>query len=136
MSTKTVAQKLLIKPGSTLWVSPEVAPDLIGALPDAVTSTPDLEAADVALLGVSSAATARAVLETYRSALTGPAVLWVLYPKGNVTDINRDSLWKLLEPYGLRPITQVAVDATWSALRFRPLKPGEAPFNPGKPDAS
>jgi hypothetical protein len=31
----------------------------------------------------------------------------------------------------MTPIGQVAVDQTWSALRFRPLKPGEAPFKGG-----
>jgi hypothetical protein len=34
--------------------------------------------------------------------------------------------------YGLRPIGQVAIDEIWSALRFRPLKPGEAPFTGGR----
>jgi hypothetical protein len=28
-------------------------------------------------------------------------------------------------------IRQAALDASWSALRFRPLKPGEAPFTGG-----
>jgi hypothetical protein len=58
-------------------------------------------------------------------------VLWVVYPKDNRTDLNRDSLWPILAAHGLRPITQVAVDDVWSALRFRPLKPGEPPFSGG-----
>jgi hypothetical protein len=32
----------------------------------------------------------------------------------------------------MRPITQVAMDEVWSALRFRPLKEGEAPFTGGR----
>jgi hypothetical protein len=32
----------------------------------------------------------------------------------------------------MRPITQVAVDDVWSALRFRPLKEGEPPFTGGR----
>jgi hypothetical protein len=28
----------------------------------------------------------------------------------------------------MRPITQVSVDEVWSALRFRPVREGEAPF--------
>jgi lysophospholipase L1-like esterase len=35
----------------------------------------------------------------------------------------------------MRPITQIALDETWSALRFRPLAPGEAPFTGGRPRA-
>nr|WP_207789285.1 hypothetical protein [Neobacillus terrae] len=51
------------------------------------------------------------------------ALFWVTYPKKSSkikTDINRDVLWKLAEeetPY--RPVSNVAVDETWSALRFR-----------------
>jgi hypothetical protein len=31
----------------------------------------------------------------------------------------------------MRPITQVAVDDVWSALRFRPLRAGELGFTGG-----
>jgi hypothetical protein len=60
------------------------------------------------------------------------SALWVAYPKGDRTDVNRDTLWPIVGEYGLRPITQVAVDEVWSALRFRPLKEGEAPFTGGR----
>ncbi len=36
------------------------------------------------------------------------------------TDLNRDSLWELLSGDGIRPVRQIAIDDTWSALRFRP----------------
>jgi hypothetical protein len=32
----------------------------------------------------------------------------------------------------MRPNSQVALDDIWSALRFRPLQPGEEPFTGGK----
>lgn len=47
-------------------------------------------------------------------------------------DLNRDTLWPVLGEYGMRPVSQVAVDEVWSALRFRPLKPGEPPFIGGR----
>jgi hypothetical protein len=50
-------------------------------------------------------------------------LLWVAYPKGSSgvkTDVNRDRLWQALEPTGWRPVRQVALDETWSAMRFRP----------------
>jgi hypothetical protein len=56
----------------------------------------------------------------------------VLYPKGNKADINRDSLWPIVGEHGLRPITQISVDDTWSALRFRPLREGESQFSGGR----
>jgi hypothetical protein len=52
-------------------------------------------------------------------------------PKGGRSDINRDSLWPIVaDRIGMRPITQIALDETWSALRFRSLRPDEAPFTP------
>jgi hypothetical protein len=53
-------------------------------------------------------------------------------PKANRADLNRDTLWPVLGEYGMRPVSQVAVDEVWSALRFRPLKPGEPPFTGGR----
>lgn len=55
--------------------------------------------------------------------LAEDAVFWITYPKQSSkvkTDINRDSLWKLVEtmaPY--RPVSNVSIDNKWSALRFR-----------------
>jgi hypothetical protein len=50
-------------------------------------------------------------------------MLWVCYPKGskNSTDLSRDVLWKAMEENGLVGVTLVAVDDTWSAMRFRPI---------------
>jgi hypothetical protein len=48
--------------------------------------------------------------------------LWFAYPKktGAIkTDITRDHGWDVLKPFDLLPVTQIAIDATWSALRFR-----------------
>jgi hypothetical protein len=47
---------------------------------------------------------------------------WIAYPKAGQldTDVNRDVLRQVLESKGARPVRQVAIDATWSALRFRP----------------
>ena len=50
-------------------------------------------------------------------------LLWICYPKGGRkagTDLNRDILWKLMEERGLAGVTLVAVDESWSAMRFRP----------------
>lgn len=50
-------------------------------------------------------------------------LLWISYPKKTSkikTDINRDKGWEVIKQAGLRPVTQVSVNDTWSALRFRP----------------
>lgn len=55
--------------------------------------------------------------------LAEDAVFWITYPKQSSkvkTDINRDSLFTLVSdnsPY--RAVSNVAIDGTWSALRFR-----------------
>jgi hypothetical protein len=52
------------------------------------------------------------------------SLFWVAYPKRTSkieTDVNRDILWKLAEPLGYRPVSQVAIDSDWSAMRFRPI---------------
>jgi len=45
------------------------------------------------------------------------------YPKQSAripTNSTRDAGWDVLHQAGLRPVTQIAVDAVWSALGFRP----------------
>ena len=62
--------------------------------------------------------------------LAGPAIeaarrdklAWIAYPKAGRlgTDLNRDILAATLAGEGVRPVRQIAIDETWSALRFRP----------------
>ncbi|MDF2711129.1 hypothetical protein ACWGH8_05750 [Nonomuraea muscovyensis] len=129
---KTTAAKLLVKPGGTLWVSGPDHRDRVGPLPEGARHTDDLDQATVAVLFAADAASARSLLDEHRDGLTRPGTLWVAYPKGNTSDINRDTLWPIVGEYGLRPNGQVAVDDVWSALRFRPLKEGEPPFTGGR----
>jgi len=74
----------------------------------------------------------RAILSKQKDQLSQPVTFWIAYPKANRTNINRDTLWPMLNEYAMRPIGQIAVDEVWSALRFRPLKDGEAPFTGGR----
>ena len=130
--TKSAAEKLLIKPGVSLWVSPRDRLGLLGELPPAVTTAGAFETAGVAILFVDDAAGARATIDVHLAHLAAPGILWMAYPKGGRADINRDSLWPMVAVHGLRPITQVAIDETWSALRFRPLTADEPPFTGGR----
>ncbi len=47
---------------------------------------------------------------------------WIAYPKAGKlgTDLNRDILAGLAQERGIRPVRQIAINETWSALRFRP----------------
>jgi len=58
--------------------------------------------------------------------LSDDGKLWLAYPKGRshkyTTDINRDHGWDTVTETGFRPVSQVAIDDDWSALRFRNAK--------------
>jgi hypothetical protein len=132
VSAKTTAEKLLIKPETTLWASDPGKARLLGPLPEGVREVRGPGEASTALLFADDEDALRGLLASRTaSEFAAPAAAWVAYPKGNRTDINRDTIWAILAEHGMRPVTQVAIDETWSALRFRPLKPGE--FQP-KPD--
>jgi hypothetical protein len=55
--------------------------------------------------------------------MDGDAAVWFAYPKGSskryTCDFNRDTGWDALGAAGFEPVRQVAIDADWSALRFR-----------------
>lgn len=57
------------------------------------------------------------------SKASGDAILWFAYPKGTSQrfkcDFNRDNGWEVIREAGWDSVRQVAIDADWSALRFR-----------------
>jgi hypothetical protein len=132
MATRTIADKLQIKPGTAVWLSHPDRLSLIAPLPERARMVERIEDATVALLLVDSAAATRELCDAHRGELARPAILWMAYPKGNRADINRDSLWKIVAEYGMRPNSQIALDDTWSALRFRANREGEEPFTGGQ----
>lgn len=58
--------------------------------------------------------------------LNGDAILWMCYPKGSSKkykcDFNRDTGWSGFGTLHLEPVRMVAIDADWSALRFRKVE--------------
>jgi hypothetical protein len=129
---KTVAEKLLIKPNSTVWLSHNEHLPRLTPLPDGVRQVDVMAAASVAIVFAMNADAVRESLTANKDQLDQPGILWVAYPKANRADINRDTLWPIVGEYGMRPNGQVAVDDVWSALRFRAYAPGEAPFTGGE----
>lgn len=128
---KTVAEKLLIKPHTTIWLSDPSRLPLLTPMPPGVREVESLAAASTALLFVEDAASTRKQLEEHRADLAKPGAFWVAYPKGNITDINRDSLWPIVADFDMRPCGQVAIDDHWSGLRFRANREGEGRFTGG-----
>ncbi len=111
----SLAAKLQIKPGQRVRLVNAPAGFSID-----VETTKDA-AADAVLVFV----TGRAELSKHEDSAVKAAredrLAWIAYPKAGQldTDVNRDILCQLLENKGVRPVRQVAIDPTWSALRFR-----------------
>jgi len=62
------------------------------------------------------------------AALKPESLLWITFPKGTSkiqTDLTRDKGWDTIQQAGLKWITLVSVDETWSAFALRPYKTGE-----------
>jgi hypothetical protein len=127
---KTVAEKLFIKPGTTVWSSGH--PELLEPLPAGAKHVGKFTDANTAVLFAPNSEALRGLLEEHQKHLDKAKLLWIAYPKGNKADINRDTVWPMVGEYGMRPCGQVAVDQKWSALRFRSLAEGEPPFTGGR----
>lgn len=117
---KTPLEKLGLKPGLTGWTPgcPAALADVL-RLPsaDAPNAPPDVIVAFVHAAADVAPALARA-LPHYADG----RALWFAYPKktGAIrTDLTRDRGWEPLAAHDLLAVTQVALDDTWSALRFR-----------------
>lgn len=54
------------------------------------------------------------------------SVVWFAYPKKSSkryqSDITRDQGWAEMLQYDYEPVSQVALDEDWSALRFKPFE--------------
>ncbi|UVO50071.1 hypothetical protein M0208_05880 [Sphingomonas sp. SUN019] len=109
--------KLGWKPGMTLR-GYRCPPELAETLADTgTTAEPDILIAFVPDRAAVAEAFAWARLLYRRGAR-----LWFAYPKksgARASDISRDAGWEELAAAGYLPVTQVALDADWSALRFR-----------------
>jgi hypothetical protein len=64
--------------------------------------------------------------KTLAAAAQGDALIWFAYPKGSskryVCEFNRDSGWGVIRGAGFDSVRMVAIDADWSALRFRRIE--------------
>lgn len=63
------------------------------------------------------------IAEAVDGKLSSDATVWISYPKKSSKkyscEFNRDNGFEAVGAIGLEPVRQVAIDADWSALRFR-----------------
>jgi hypothetical protein len=115
-----VTAKLQIKPGQRVAV---LAACDVPAVVTAEANPPgEPGAADAVVAFARNKAELGTVAAPVVAAARQDRLDWVAYPKAGQlgTDLNRDVLAALLTGQGVQPVRQVAIDETWSALRFRP----------------
>ncbi|MDE3228797.1 MAG: hypothetical protein KGO05_02860, partial [Chloroflexota bacterium] len=126
-ATAALAKKLRLTPTTHLLAlnAPEAyiaalrQPGLVAAIAIEANGAP----CDAAHVFARTRAEALAGLTAAVAALRVGGVLWVMWPKkdsGVVSDLTRDTLAALALTQGWGPVSNVAVDAVWSALRLRP----------------
>ena len=116
-----VSAKLQIKPGQRVMTLSGDG-DVPGIDPPGTEPAGSLEMADVVLAFVRGRADLTSIAAPAIEAARLDKLAWIAYPKAGKlgTDLNRDILAAALAGQGVQPVRQVAIDETWSALRFRP----------------
>lgn len=123
-----LARKLQFKdeavPVYCLYLPSAVSVHLQGAqLREQLPRSKDTTLHYVLLFALDSKVLSRAI-PGILSRLAPDAKCWIAYPKGASgikSDLNRDQGWEPLAAAGYEPVTMVAIDATWSAVRYRPV---------------
>lgn len=125
MSDKSVAEKLLMKPGQKVLLvnQPKGYRALLGEIPKGVTVVKEAaEAVDLIQVFVVSRKDLEEQLPRLKPLLAPKGLLWVTYHKGTSkqkSDINRDSIAAYAGTIGLQAVAMISVDEDWSALRLK-----------------
>jgi hypothetical protein len=125
MSSTSLARRLQIKPGNHVLIL-DAPPGYVDALDDLPAGVKLAHAAkghfDVVHAFVRTSKDVDKRLPVAVKSMKPGGVLWFSWPKQTSkldTDLNRDSLNDLAREHGLRAVASIAVDDTWSALRFK-----------------
>ncbi len=125
MSDKSVAQKLLMKPGQKVLLvnPPKGYKALLGEIPKDVKILKEAgEAVDLIQVFVASRKELEEQLPRLKPLLAPKGLFWVAYHKGTSkqkSDINRDSINAYAETIGMQGVALISVDDDWSALRLK-----------------
>jgi hypothetical protein len=129
----SLTQKLRILAGNRVLLlqAPETFVAALTPLPDGVQLETDPKGSfDVVHLFARDSTELERHLKRAIDAVRTGGILWIAWPKKSAkvtTDLTRDTLWSLVEPAGWGPVASVAIDETWSGLRFKPgveFRPG------------
>jgi hypothetical protein len=123
-STKPLAAKLGLKAGQRLhaYDAPTGYADLLGPLPrQSRVLTSGAGPFEMVHLFARDRASLECFFPAALEALRPDGILWISYPKAGAlgTDLTRDRGWAVVQDAGYEAVLQVAVNETWSALRFK-----------------
>jgi hypothetical protein len=125
MSDKSIAQKLLVKPGESfvLLNAPQDYAAQMGNSPSGVTLETTLSGqADTIQCFITSMQQLKDMLPGLKAALKPGGKLWLTYPKLTSklkSDVNRDTIYTYAMTIGLQGVAMIAVDDDWAALRVK-----------------
>jgi hypothetical protein len=123
MPEKSLAEKLQVKDGRRLVVVGQPAGLDLALGPD-VPMADAVADAEVVLAFARSVAELERTLPDLATRLAPGAILWLGYPKlgtALASDIQRDVIHGFAPKAGFDCVAQIAIDATWSALRLKRL---------------
>ena len=124
--TETIAEQLLIKPNSTVWLNEPVHLPLLTPMPEGVREVAVLATAGTAVFFVESAEGTRELLAGHRADLDKPGAVWLAHPRTAEADLSLEVLGPVVAGFGMRPAEQVVIDERWSAVRVQHDEPGGA----------
>ena len=124
MSEKTIAQKLLLKPGRKILIlkAPAGYVENIGELPPFARIIETPEEADVIQLFIKDMSEFLSEFPKTAALVPPSAVFWVTFPKKTShlrSDLDRDTLHITARLLGWEGVALFAVDDNWSAMRFK-----------------
>lgn len=128
MVDASLARKLRMGPGQRILIlnAPPGYVERLAPLPEGSEISEQPEGSfDLVHLFVKDVADLENLAPRAFEAAGYDGLLWISYPKRSSkveTDLTRDVGWDVVSGLGLRPVTQVSIDDTWSALRFRPAQ--------------
>lgn len=128
MSSKTVAEKIYIKPGMKIgfFNQPDNLDELLGDLPEDVEIAEELENTelDLILAFIEDRQMLEAYLYSLKNAIHNDGALWIAYHKGSSsvdTDINRDTIAEYGTSMDLKGVAMVSINKNWSGFRFKKI---------------
>ena len=126
MSEKSVAQKLFIRENDTVLLlgAPKGYKKSLGELPKGarLIAKPSEPVDFIQIFAVTKAE----MTQLFRKAkplLKNGGRLWATYPKAGQmdTDLKREVMWECGQTVGMEAVSQIAINAVWSALRFKAM---------------